>query len=75
MIATVTKRIVTTDNGVRLAQGTEVVLDIYPAKWYNEDKAYYHGSIYNGPEPSNVKFTEQQAANWLVFRRATDLGY
>ena len=75
MIATVTKKFVTTDNDVTLMESMEVVLDPYPAKWYDEDAHYYHGSVYNGPFEANVKFTRQQAADWLVFRRAHDLGY
>ena len=79
MIATVTKRFVSVPTlfkteQVTLTEGTE--LDLHPVTEDGERKVYL-GSIVSGYAVSRqpVKFTEQQAANWLVFRSAYDLGY
>ena len=75
MIATVVKRVIVTDDGLRLFGGTEVNLDPHPATWEGEQQPYYHGSVYNCHTPTNVRLTMRQAEMWLVFRRAVDLGY
>jgi len=75
MIATVTKRFVnakTTVGSVTLFEGTE--LNLVPA---TPPLTGYEADIVSGQQHTvgTILLTEQQAANWLVFRTRKDLGY